>query len=528
MDLKRRWSDALMIVGASFGVIGVTAWIYMSAIQLWWAHNWWWVVGIVALVTSKWWATPLWRAYQAISSEIDTYKIRKQHYLMLAGVNAKMEQGFDTEYHNQPLGFQIKVHNPYMKGVTKIQEVPSQQQIEAPRFPQPRDFAEILSSFMPNENSIFLLDTLQGPITVPMHDVCHVALGGPTGGGKTNTTRLLAAQILASGGLMYMANPNFAPVKLNQNRLEDWRPIAARLQEPPAREIDEIQALLERFMKLFEERRRQEQISPRRGKDVYLILGEWPAIVARWKEAPQILGMLLRESRQYGIHVISEFQDALVSTIGGNSGVRENYRTAYYFGGDLNTAKVLLDLPKGEKIDDTGLGSMGAVYLRSKANKAAPGRVPMFSNRSLYALLGMPPDPVGDDFITSMDQVPDEFMPFVESNLVTSGDQDLRQDESNFQKYFHARNDEPHDDPLSSMNTQSLSAQENAVDEPVDGAQGTQNERYVLDSVKTELFIVAYKITGNIDESLKYAGAHTGYRAHARQILVERGLKRSN
>jgi hypothetical protein len=531
--MRKNLLEILAASVAMLGVIGAGLYMLLPVVCAWWAAHWilLTIIGSVLTVggTCQKWIPLCWKVYTTITDYADVQRIREHHYLMLGAVTDKMVEGYDATYDNESHGFKISVHNPYVKGMTKIQEVVNPQ-LEAPIFPQPRDFAEILGSFAPNQNSIFLLDTLQGPITVPMNDVCHVALGGPTGGGKTNTTRLLAAQILSCDGLMYMANPNFAPVKLNGQRLEDWRPIAARLQEPPAREIDEIKALLSRFMKLFEERRRQEQTSPRRGKDVFLILGEWPAIVARWKEAPQILGMLLRESRQYGIHVISEFQDALISTIGGNSGVRENYRTAYYFGGDLNTAKVLLDLPKGEKIDDAGLGSMGAVYLRSKANRAAPGRVPMFSNRSLYALLGTPADPVGDNLVLSMDDLPDEFLPFVDSNLVTPSTRSIWQGESNFSKQFDARDDEPKDEPLSSIDPDCLYAQENAMNGLADEAQETQEGelKYVLDTVKIELFTVAYRITGNIDESLKYASAHTGYRAHARQIIVERGLKRGN
>jgi hypothetical protein len=526
--VKQYWLETLVGIAASFGVIGTVFYLNMTAIHLWWSANWWWVVGIIGLATSKFWAAPLWRGYQALSDHVDVRKIRNQHYLMLAGVTAKMEQGFDTSYKNAPLGFDISVHNPYVKATTKIQEVPAGQ-IAAPIFPQPRDFAEILSSFMPNENSIFLLDTIQGPITVPMNDVCHVALGGPTGGGKTNTTRLLAAQILACEGLMYMANPNFAPVKLNGQRLEDWRPIAARLQEPPAREIGEIKELLERFMKMFEQRRAQEQISPRRGKDVYLILGEWPAIVARWKEAPQILGMLLRESRQYGIHVISEFQDALISTIGGNSGVRENYRTAYYFGGDLNTAKVLLDLPKGSKIDDTGLGSMGAVYLRSKANAAAPGRVPMFSNRSLYSLLGTPADPVGDDLVLSMDDLPDKFHPHVDGRVVDSkgrdgieplyGDFGTRPGEDD-EDFFSA-----HEQHFEKLTTGDLESDENEPAEPA-GDSPTNRPYAMMNEVQVAQFCALYPFLG-IEKALDaIEGCNHRHRDHARELIERYELRR--
>src|SRR5215471_3156340 len=115
MDLKKCWFEALLSTCAGFGLLGIAAWLNMMAIAQWWSANWWWVVALITLITSRFWAVPLWRGYLAISDHIDTLKIRKQHYLMLAGVNAKMQEGFDTEYHNQPLGLQLKVHNPYTK-----------------------------------------------------------------------------------------------------------------------------------------------------------------------------------------------------------------------------------------------------------------------------------------------------------------------------------------------------------------------------------------------------------------------------
>jgi hypothetical protein len=236
--------------------------------------------------------------------------------------------------------------------------------------------------------------------------------------------------------------------------------------------------------------------------------------------------MLLRESRQYGIHVISEFQDALISTIGGNSGVRENYRTAYYFGGDLNTAKVLLDLPKGAKIDDRGLGSMGAVYLRSKANAVAPGRVPLFSNRSLYALLGTPVDPVGDDVVTSMDQVPDAFMPFVESHRMTG-------------PLWALPNVEKGSD-LSSNEVEDSALPRNIIHWPgertettADGVPSFGSEDYLLNNLQMELFSTHYQDCGNITESLsrikndKGQGLGRRYFKHASWIVKSKGLRRA-
>lgn len=443
--------------------------------------------------------------------------------------------GFNAEYVNGSLAIRStdpstgSTHNHY-----EIEEEEDDQNLlPPPRFPEPRDFAQVLETFRPTEQSIFLLDTVNGPITGPMNGIGHVALGGPTGGGKTTTARLLVSQILSCGGDVYMANPNFAPVKLNGNRMEDWRPIVARLQEPPAREIEEIFSLFDRFIKLFEERRRREQTSPKRGKDVYLLVGEWPAIVAKAAEIDNLskgkdkeknkdrviaqLGRLLRESRQYGIHVISEFQDALISTIGGSSGVRENYRTAYYFGGDDRTAKVLLSLPDKVKIDDTGLGSKGAAFLRSHSNPACEGRVPFFSNRALYMLLGYPQDPVHDNVVSDHSEVPDSFLPFVTQ---TTCESPVRPGVDYVDGLLCTRTEDLDDTVEITDETVDLSAYENAMNWPVDRAEATVERR--MDDIKAELFWLAYKITGNIDESLKQVGVSTRYRAHARQIIAER------
>jgi hypothetical protein len=119
---------------------------------------------------------------------------------------------------------------------------------------------------------------------------------------------------------------------------------------------------------------------------------------------------LLREARQYGIHLIFEFQDALVATLGVNSGARENIRHAYYYGGDIRTAKFALSLAAGTKVDETGLGKNGAVYMRTLlTDEVVSGRVPLFNNQALYMLLGTPPDPVPDYEITDESQIPETY-----------------------------------------------------------------------------------------------------------------------
>lgn len=268
------------------------------------------------------------------------------------------------------------------------------------RFPKPQDFAQILErGFIPTRNNILLMNTINGYATEAMSKLHHIGLAGSSGRGKTNLTRLIVAQLLACDAKVYMVNPNFAPIKHNGNRLEDWRPIAAKLQRPVARNAPEIATLLKYFMQIFKERREREQLTPKRGADIFLVLGEWPVIVEEYPDAVKIIGRLLRQSRQYGIHVLAEFQDALIETIKGNGGTRANYGTAFFFGGDPTTAKTLLSPPEGVKIDNTGLGNLGAVYLKSFSSQAVPGRVPLFSNKSLYMLLGFPDDEVTDELV---------------------------------------------------------------------------------------------------------------------------------
>lgn len=278
-----------------------------------------------------------------------------------------------------------------------------------PRFPAPKDMAQIIEKgFKPSRERILLMRKTEGYATEAINKLHHIGLAGSSGRGKTNTTRLIVSQLLACNAKVYMVNPNFAPVKHNGERLEDWRPIEAKLQQPVARNAPEIRALLSYFMKIFGERREREQLTPKRGADIFLVLGEWPVIVEEYPDAEKIIGRLLRQSRQYGIHVIAEFQDALIKTIGGNSGTRANYGTTFFFGGDFTTAKTLLSLSDGIKIDNNGLGDKGAVYLKSFSSQAIPGRIPFFSNKALYMLLGFPEDPVTDEIVSEDEFYEDE------------------------------------------------------------------------------------------------------------------------
>jgi hypothetical protein len=251
------------------------------------------------------------------------------------------------------------------------------------------------------------METVDGHVTNALNGLHHIGLAGPTGAGKTNVFRLLLGQTeaCADDAEVYLANPNYAPIKINEKSVEDWRPIAARLSAPPAWRIEDIMAILDGAVAELETRREQQQRDPRPRKTIYYAFGEWPAIYSMVlyeygkKTAEQTvakMGRLLREARQYNLRVVSEFQDALVQTIGGNSGLRENYRTVVYLGGDPTTARALLDLKPGQSVKEDGLGQLGAAVIRCQSNPLVRGRVPFMSNQALYMLLGEPEMPLPD------------------------------------------------------------------------------------------------------------------------------------
>lgn len=251
--------------------------------------------------------------------------------------------------------------------------------------PGPVDFASILDRFTPSKDRIFLaLGADSEPITVPVQSLCHVALAGATGNGKSNLLRLLVPQLQHIGAQVCLADPHYAPVDHESG--DDWRQIAGRLHLAPAvkpAEIDELLSwLLDELDRRLEQRNRGERI----GGPLFLAYDELPVIVDSCRDAPARIGKILREGRKVKVFCLGASQDFLVKTIGGSSAVRDCYRTAFYCGGDLVSAAALLDLPRRD-IDDGPLGQ-GIVMLRSAATAPARQvRVPIASNQAIARLL---------------------------------------------------------------------------------------------------------------------------------------------
>lgn len=255
---------------------------------------------------------------------------------------------------------------------------------------QPFTFSQIVRNFTPSLRSIYLASQDGTPLHCEAKDLCHVALAGSTGGGKSNTMRLLMSQLCKSGASVLLLNPHYTHYDLERD--EDWTPFLPYLVHDPmeCRKYEVIATYLKHVAtKLLPMRLEKYAHSQPLGKPYFLVLDELPAIIKHVPDAPEYLENILREGRKVGIFLIVASQDFLVKTIApqGGGAVRDCYRTAFYSGGDATTAKILLDMPANQ-IPEDELGQ-GVVMLRNKAMKrAARVSVPYVDNVALYRLLG--------------------------------------------------------------------------------------------------------------------------------------------
>lgn len=254
-----------------------------------------------------------------------------------------------------------------------------------PALPDVTDLATIARDFRPTKDAILLALGDGGErLTAPVSALCHVALCGATGQGKSNLLRLLLPQLQAIGARVVLTDPHYADIDPENG--DDWRGIRQRLYLPPAVKPRDIDAMLDYMLAELDRRLELRNKGEKVGAPLFLAYDELPVIVDTVKDAPERLGRILREGRKVAILTVGASQEFLVKTIGGSSGARDQYRTAYYVGGDRTSASALLDLP-ARTIDDGPLGH-GVALLRSKATPAARlVRVPLASNAGVAMLL---------------------------------------------------------------------------------------------------------------------------------------------
>lgn len=255
----------------------------------------------------------------------------------------------------------------------------------AGELPPAVDLADL--HFPPHRGAILLALGPGGqPLTVPARDLMHTGLVGASGGGKSNTGRLILAQLLACGVDCVIADPHYTPFDAESG--EDWRPIARRLKIAPARKAGEIEDLFAWLGEHMHQRYDRRDRGERPGPPVVAYVDELPAIVADVPGAMDTLSRLLREGRKVGVYLVSASQDLLVSTLKSGGEIRENLRSCYYSGGAGTSAVQLLDMPKRDIGQYESRLGRGVVLLRSAATPATTlARVPLASNRAVSGLL---------------------------------------------------------------------------------------------------------------------------------------------
>lgn len=265
------------------------------------------------------------------------------------------------------------------------------------------NFSEVLNQITPSSAGLVLAVGPGGaPITTPAHLLFHIALTGMTRNGKSNILRLIGAQLLFCGALVYWLDPHWTD--FDPETGEDWRPIKAKLAEAPRYDFDDIAEFLKwaatkELTRRMENRRNQ--IS--NGKPLFIIIDEVPGIVARRQDCIDWISLILREGAKHGIFLVLAAQDFLIKTLKADNGVRSQLGTVFYLGGDLYSAAELLRLTQRDLRENEGQLGRGIAMLKC-ASLAGPEmvRVPLADNAALYRLLGQAqsapePEPEPDD-----------------------------------------------------------------------------------------------------------------------------------
>lgn len=254
--IAEHWLETLSAVAASLGLIGVLIYLNKTAIQLWLQANWLWIVGVVVLVTARWWVVALWRAYLSISEHLHTLEMREQHKMMLASVNEKLGQGFETEYHNQAHGVQLKLRNPYTKAnQVKVEEVASPQ-IEGPKevIPKVIPYNSIADQIPPDRSLLGIYpETGNLEIVEPNRYKTTLFLGG-SNTGKTNTVYGKVSDMVNWGAKIIIADNHAFKKDSLANKLKDFH---GRLLISIAQTDEDIKNAIIFFLREFKRRRDQ-------------------------------------------------------------------------------------------------------------------------------------------------------------------------------------------------------------------------------------------------------------------------------
>jgi hypothetical protein len=188
----------------------------------------------------------------------------------------------------------------------------------------------------------------------------HTCMAGATGDGKTATMNTLLVADIASGAHCVVCSTHFTAYHPEDQPI-DLRPIqhlfeVAYTLPTIASAIAAVVAEKDRRMELY---RAGQPV----GQDIVLYLGEWGAILrALGKGASDTLAGLLDEGRKTRVWIVIEYHSMLVGRTGGDSALREQYKTRLVGNVDKTTWDVAVGktipqvtVPLGSWMTDRGV-----------------------------------------------------------------------------------------------------------------------------------------------------------------------------
>ncbi len=397
---------------------------------------------------------------------------------------------------------------------------PVQEAIIPARF----DMRDIWQSFRPSMSQIFLGKSATGDIIVPGNKLLHSVATGPTGGGKTNIVRMELMQLVAIGCQVTLMDIHYAPIKEDEDGLPiDWRPIVNRLDRPPIYDLGAIITWMNwvAFTELQARIDRGRNGQPI-GKPIFFSIAELPSVLDEaGDKIAQPLAKILRQGRQYFVFFVGDSNDLLTSTLHMTTGPRECFRTGFYTGGDPTTAKALLDLPNGVKVNEEGLGQQGLVYVKTALHSYTQARVGWASNEALYDLFETP----------SQERIGYQSPAF-------SRDEDQQPAAREQGRYGDGPDarivdaDMPEMEPLRERPGAAPASTQIHLVPPVEGSDfgpekgQASGKEYRLTETEIPAFIAAYKASGSIEKALSAIGRGSRYKAHASEIVRAFNLRK--
>jgi hypothetical protein len=254
-------------------------------------------------------------------------------------------------------------------------------------------FSHLLATgWRPSYNEIFLARLPDGTnVFVTVEQLVHIALSGATRNGKTSIIRMLLSQLIYVGCDCILLDPHFTPFDVKTR--EDWTPFVSKLKLDPMeyKEYSRIEQILRHADDVILAKRRvlRSQSKPV-GRPIFILIDEYPAIMAQRPKIEGHIGNLLREGAKYDIYLCIASHDFLVQTAfpSMGSGLRDCLKTVFHAGGNIRTAKELLGMEQIDRDEEATLGK-GRVYLRAETHKQAGlANTPWMDDEAIHLLVG--------------------------------------------------------------------------------------------------------------------------------------------